>query len=255
MATDTEDTKYLYWLETDAFLSVKKLLKERGFQLSSAFLTPCQVLKASGRRVIFAPPEVWNRTCARQATWYHSSLRSGQYMMMSDVRLPEELDDFLDAELSESDFSPDQLPGREELEALVASEEYRSQKPEGWEAIGWTDALVFKLLFTATRFWRKGDHLKRHWLSHKANHANFLARKFTTKLDGEDVPYSVSENAGVCSSCAEFFNVVSPASRKLVRACPGSVIFGGAPRRTYLDVKPKAATVDPQRAGEAESLD
>jgi hypothetical protein len=61
---------------------------------------------------------------------------------------------------------------------------------------------------------------------------------FTTKIDGEDVPYSVTENAGVCSSCAEFFNVVEDGSRKLVRACPGSVIFGGAPRNVYLDVKP-----------------
>jgi hypothetical protein len=80
--------------------------------------------------------------------------------------------------------------------------------------------------------------LKRFWLSQRANHANFLARHFTTKLDGEDVPYSVTENTGVCSSCAEFFNVVEDGSRKLVRACPGSVIFGGAPRNVYLDVQP-----------------
>ena len=58
------------------------------------------------------------------------------------------------------------------------------------------------------------------------------------QVDGEEVPYIVTENAGVCSSCAEFFNVVEDGSRKLVRACPGSVIFGGAERNVYLDVKP-----------------
>ena len=162
-------------------------------------------------------------------------------MVMSEARLPEELDGFLDAELSQSDFSPEKLPSSEELEALVESEEYQNQKPDGWESIGWTDSLVFKLLFTATRFWGKGDSLERHWLSHKSNHANFLARTFTTRLEGEDVAYSVTENAGICSSCAEFFNVVEPESRKLVRSCPGSVIFGGAPRNTYLDVQPAAA--------------
>jgi len=102
---------------------------------------------------------------------------------------------------------------------------------------------MFKFLFTLTRFWRLGDNLKRYWLSHRANHANFLARQFTTKLDGEDVPYSVSDNAGVCSSCAEFFNVVEDDARKLVRACPGSVIFGGAERNVYLDVKPNRIEV------------
>ena len=52
------------------------------------------------------------------------------------------------------------------------------------------------------------------------------------------MPYSVTTNEGVCSSCAELFNVVEPSARKLVRACPGSVIFGGAERDVYLDVIP-----------------
>ena len=95
-----------------------------------------------------------------------------------------------------------------------------------------------KLLFVATRFCGKCDSLDVHWVAHKANHANFLARRYTTRLDGEDVAYSVTENAGVCSSCAEVFNVVADGSRKLVRSCPGSVIFGGAPRDIYVDVKP-----------------
>jgi hypothetical protein len=81
--------------------------------------------------------------------------------------------------------------------------------------------------------------LKCYWLSHRANHANFVYKKITTEIDGEAVPYSLTKNKGVCSSCAEFFNVVNPDSRKLVRSCPGSIVFGGAPRDTYVDVRVK----------------
>ena len=81
----------------------------------------------------------------------------------------------------------------------------------------------------------------RHWLGHRANHANFLSKHFTTKIDGEDVAYSVTENAGVCSSCVEFFNITNADQRKLVRACPGAITFGGAPKDSFLDIQPISA--------------
>lgn len=159
-------------------------------------------------------------------------------MVMSDHKLPDTLDKFLDAEMLTSDFMPERLPNQEELQEIVSSEAYQKNKPKEWEGIGFKDAILFKLMFSATRFWGRGDNLKKYWLSQKANHANFLANKFTTKIEGEEVPYSVTENAGVCSSCAEFFNVVSETSRKLVRSCPGAVIFGGAERNIYYDIQP-----------------
>lgn len=231
-------TRYLYWLKKNDFQRARKFLTEKGFQLSPTFLTPCQVLKATDDRVLFATPEVWSRVCKRQSSWYQSSTRSGQTMMMSARRLPEEMDRFLYAELGPSDFQPERLPGVGELKALVNSAPYREGKPPEWEGKTWKDAFMFKTLFTLTRFWGRGDNLKRHWTGHRANHANFLAGHFTTDIDGEEVPYSVTGNEGVCSSCAEFFNVVAPSSRKLVRSCPGAVTFGGAPREVFVDVKP-----------------
>jgi hypothetical protein len=50
--------------------------------------------------------------------------------------------------------------------------------------------------------------------------------------------YSISGNAGICSSCAEFFNIISDDSRKLVSSCPGAVVFGGAQRDVYYDIQP-----------------
>ena len=97
---------------------------------------------------------------------------------------------------------------------------------------------MLKVFFTLTRFWGWGDNLHKYWLHQRSNHANFLSRKVTTQFDGEEVPYSVTEIAGVCSSCAEFFNVVEPSARKLVRSCPGAVAFGKVQRAVYYDIKP-----------------
>ena len=143
--------------------------------------------------------------------------------------------------MSISDLMPETLPSSEQLQELVHSETYQQGKPQEWESIGIKDSILFKVLFTLTRFWGKGDNLKKHWLTHRANHANFLSQDFTTEVDGEEVPYSVSGNSGICSSCAEFFNIISDDSRKLVSACPGAVTFGGAQRDVYYDIQPVKA--------------
>ena len=238
MGHSTPEKRFLYWFTPKDFEESKVFLIKEGYTLSSTLLTPCQVLKSRDRHILFAPPEVWSRICIRQGSWYRDSVKKGNYMLMSDHQLPHRLDRFMDAEMVNSDFLPERLPSQEELQGIVNSEAYQMKKPKEWEGISWIDATLFKVLFTLTRFWGMGDNLKKYWLSQRANHANFLSRKFTTKIEGEEVPYTVTENAGVCSSCAEFFNVVSDTSRKLVRSCPGSVIFGGAERNIYYDVKP-----------------
>jgi len=230
--------RYLYWIDRSYFEGARSVLKAAGFKVSGALLTPCQVLHATGREIVYAAPELWSRMCVRQGSWYRDSQRQGLYMLMSAERLPAILDSFLDAELSVSDFEPESLPTAADLMELVSSEEYLEQRPDVWEKPSWFEGPMFKVLFTFNRVWRRGDVFKEHWLGQRANHANFLAKHYTTEIDGEEVPYSVTENKGVCSSCVEFFNVTEPETRKLVRACPGSITFGGAPRDVYIDVQP-----------------
>ena len=234
----TSASLYLYWFDADMFSQARAKLIEQGIDVVSAKLTPCQVLRASGKKVIYAPPEVWSRICVRQGSWYRDSKRSGQYMVMSEGKLSAFFDPYLDAEIAQTDFKPDSLPSTSELIALIESSAYQNTKPKEWEAKGIMDAIMFKILFTLTRFWKWGDNLKKHWLTHRANHANFLAHHFTTEIDGQAVPYSISENAGICSSCVEYFNLVDDKNRKLIRSCPGAVTFGGAKRDVYLDVQP-----------------
>ena len=238
MEDNKQERRHLYWFDEGDFESSKKLLSEAGYRLEATRMTPCQVLRARGKNLVYAPPEVWSRLCVRQGSWYRHSDRRGQYMLMSDHRLPEALADYLDSEMSESDFAPASLPTAEVLNSIVSSEEYQSQKPDRWEKIRSTEALLVKLLFLFNRSWGISDNLKKHWLGNRANHANFLSKQVTTDVEGEQVAYSVTNNEGVCSSCVEFFNVIEIDSRKLVRSCPGAVTFGGAKRDIYYDIKP-----------------
>ena len=238
MKTSEPANRFLYWFQEDDFKAARKDLEADGYSFSATLITPCQVLRSRGKKLVFAPPSVWNRVCVRQGSWYRDSDKKGQTMTMSDHRLPAAFDRFLEAQMSISDFEPEQMPTGEELEEVANSEEYLTKKPEAWEQAGAKDAILFKTLFSVTGFWGKGDNLKKHWVGHRANHANVIAREFTATVDGEEVPYSVTGNEGICSSCAEFFNVLEPKSRKMVRSCPGAVTFGGSLRNIYYDVKP-----------------
>lgn len=234
---ETAGQRYLYWFPEDDWGRAAPQLKQAGYRLSRTLMTPCQVLKSHGKKLVFAPPSIWSLMCNRQGSWYREGNRNGQTMLMSDHRLPEAFDAYLDASLDATGFAPETRPTEAELIQLVESDAYQQTKPKQWEGIGWWDAFSFRLMFTVTGFWKLTDNLTKHWTGQKANHANFLARAVTTRLDGEDVPYSVTGNASVCSSCVEFFNVAD-SRRKLVAACPGAVIFGGARRNVFYDVRP-----------------
>lgn len=238
MASSHPESRYLYWFDKDSWETAKQSLKAAGYKLSGVIFTPCEVLRARGKKLIFAPPGAWSRVCVRQGSWYRESDRAGGTMLMSDHRLPADMDPHLDAEMAATDFAPEQPATEPQLLQVVESDAYQQQKPEQWEGIGIKDAVMLNTMVTATGFWGWGDNFKKYWLSHRANHANFLSKTFTTEVEGEQVPYSLTGNVGVCSSCVEFFNVSAPDSRKLVAACPGAVVFGGAARDTWYDVKP-----------------
>jgi len=238
MNTKNNTAKFIYWMTKQEFESVRKILKLDGYKIAATTMTPCEVLKCSGKTVLYATPGVFNRVCTRQGSWYRASDKAGKIMLASDHKLDTAYDNYLDATMHESDFIPAQLPSRKELKVLVNMPAYNEQKPQEWEQVAIKDKLMFKSLFTMTGFWKWGDNMKKHWLNHKANHANFINKQYTTEIDNEQIAYTVTENDGVCSSCVEFFNIIDNSSRKLVRACPGAITFGGAKREVYYDVKP-----------------
>ena len=237
---DENYSRYIYWLDKEQFNHVKASLSKEGYKVSAVLKTPCEVLKACGKKLLYASPSVFRRICTRQGSWYLQSDKAGKTMLASEQRLPERYDMYLESNLTESTFQPDSLPSKQDLKALVKSAQYTAERPDEWEKPGIKDSVMFKVLFTLTGFWKKGDNLKSHWLNHRANHANFLANEYTTEVDGQDIAYSVTGNDGVCSSCVEFFGIIKPEQRKYVRSCPGSVTFAGVKREVYYDVKPLA---------------
>lgn len=230
--------KYIYWVPAAAIDATVGRLTADGYQLRKTFGSQCEVLKCAGKRLGHAEPAGFNRMCKRQGSWYRHSAKAGMHLIVADHRLPNYMQRYLDATMAVSDFQPKRLPTPVELRAVVDTEEYQHTRPDDWEKYSLLDRIASKILFTLTGFWRKGDNLGTAWLGHQANHANFLTKRHTTHIDGEDVAYSVTENASVCSSCVEFFNLVSEDSRKLVRSCPGSITLSGAKRDVYYDIQP-----------------
>ena len=234
--------KHIYWFPHSEFVKFENDIKSTAFELKSARKTSCGTLNAKDKTVRYASPEIFSGVCKRQGSWYRESNKAGSYLVVSEEKLPEKYDHFLDAIFVGTDFLPQSLPGQSAIQKLVDSEEYQSQRPDDWENVTFKEALMYKILFTLTGFWGIGDNIKKHWNNHRANHANFLTHKYTTNIDGEDIPYSVTENDGVCSSCVEFFNIIEQDSRKMVRACPGAVYFSSVEANKYYDVQPVKST-------------
>lgn len=242
-ARNTSEKRFIYWFEGDEFDAAKASLMTHGYELRAAPLTPCQTLRASGRTLVYAPPKRWSGFCKRQGSWYRDSRRRGQWLLVSDHRLPAAYESALDSITAPSEHAPSSGVSEVELHELVEAPIYQFGQPRDWESVTRLDAFFMRLFFRVRGVWKRGETFRWHWLGQRANHANFLTRRFTTRIDGEDVAHSVTGNESVCSSCVQFFNVMTPEHRKLVRACPGAILFAGAQRDVYYDVRPVALTV------------
>lgn len=238
MKNNAEYKKHIYWFSHSEFVKFENDIKSTEFELKPARKTSCGTLNAKEKTVRYASPEIFSGLCKRQGSWYRESNKVGSYLVVSEKKLPEKYNQFLEARMIGTDFSPQSLPGQSDIKKLVESDEYQSQRPDEWENKTFKEGLMYKIMFTLTGFWGIGDNINKHWNNHRANHANFLTHKYTANIDGEHIPYSVTENDGVCSSCVEFFNIIDQDSRKMVRACPGSVYFSSVERDKYYEVQP-----------------
>jgi hypothetical protein len=234
MKNNTQYKKHVYWIPGDEFVRLKNELILNGFKIKPVTRTSCETLNSKNEIVRYASPKIFSGLCNRQGSWYRASNKAGSYLVVSEERLPEIYNKFLDSTIAGTDFSPQSLPDQSEIKSLVDSEEYQSQRPGDWEKKTFKDGLMYKIFFTLTGYWGFGDNLKKHWNNHRANHANFLTHRYTTDVDGESIPYSVTNNDGVCSSCVEFFNIIDQDSRKIVCACPGAVYFSSVERITNI---------------------
>jgi hypothetical protein len=261
--------KFCYWVDADRLNKVRENVEQSGGEFDDEARIPCRVLRVS-REVSYCAPPAWYGFCKRRTSWYWESEKAGKHLIVSSIPF-DDLDIGNPIIITESSFNPDRLPSPDEIAQLVKSPEYEKRKPKAWEDVEPIDKDFYQTWFERHRENEPFDFDK-IFMSHSANHANFLDPKFFVKLpvhktglpgnelsshivppdpaykagleghlpanlNGVIAPYSVADSLRVCSSCLEFFNILGGQWRvKYVTPCIGAVMFARLPADRYLEV-------------------
>lgn len=227
--------KYVYWLEHRDFLALKSILDQKGIAMTEAKKAVCVPL-ARSVQMGFVAPDAWQKyeLCKRQLSWYRSSSHAGQALVVSSFELDE---DGLrpEAVIKQSRFRTSSLPGREEKLRMIESPKYQQAKPREWENIASEDPDLHDKWLKIMGV--RGVSYEEVFISHCANHANFIEPVYFINNNEGIVPYSIAKTSHICSACLELYNIIgSDFRKKMVVPCPGAVLFAGLPVNRYLEV-------------------
>ena len=138
----------------------------------------------------------------------------------------------------DSKFRPPGLPGREEQLALIRRKSYQDARPPEWENIDDDDPEFHDMWLKMVEV--RGSSYEELFITHCANHANFIEPVYFIEEQDGPVPFSINRSSYICSTCLEFFNIIGHRfKKKLVVPCPGAVLFAGmAPNRYYEVIQP-----------------
>ncbi len=228
--------KHIYWLTGPQVGQLGKELEGSGIKMKQAkgvSCTPLNVINA----ISCVAPKVWDENCDRQGSWYRASNKNGLHLVVSSFDL-KEYKDHKAATVTQSDFTPPRLAGLEEKRAMVSDRGVVPHIPQRWSMVGnWEKRILLR--------WarRLGSDLKDFdllYLSHTANHANFIKPLFFIRENEALIPYSIDRSAHLCSACLELFQILGEDyPKKLVAPCPGMTIFARlSPDRYLLVEKP-----------------
>lgn len=135
-------------------------------------------------------------------------------------------------------FRPPGLPDREEQLAMISRKSYQNAKPDKWDKIADDDPELHDKWLKIMGV--RGITYEELFITHCANHANFIEPEYFVVEENGPVPFSIDRTSHICSACLEFFNIIGPGfKKKLVVPCPGAVLFAGmAPNRYYEVIQP-----------------
>ena len=230
--------KYAYFIGSEELAEVEADLKARPAKIYRARRMVCELLHPQ-REAGSALPEVWNKNCRRQGSWYRASSYNGEILVVTGFPL----EGRRGVKIAPSDFQLPRQPGPEEVRALAHSPAYLKVKPAEWEAIDDFNREQFRLfrqgllkLGLATPEEAEDDLLS-IFPGHCANHANFIEPRFYLERGEEKIPYSIGPTLRVCSACVELFDLLGDRFKeKLVVLCPGAVVSTGLPPDRYFSV-------------------
>lgn len=229
--------KKTYWLTASAFQTLFRALEKSEPNFYETQKAVCLPLSAKVK-MGFVAPDKWRSfdLCKRQLSWYENSPYSGKYLVVSDY----DLNDYGFSPttiIRKSKFRPKNLPGMGNGNRLqlIRQESYRKAKPEQWDNLDAMDAALqdrwLKIMGV------RGISYPELFISHAANHANFIEPRYYVEENGDKVPYSIDKTTHICSACMEFYNIIGAEfQKKYVVPCPGAVIFAGLSVNKYYEV-------------------
>jgi hypothetical protein len=230
----SEYRKFCYWVDLYHLKEARRHLEEKGLELPDEGHIPCRALRIS-KQIVFVAPPAWDGFCKRKTSWYRKSELAGKFLIVSDFPL-DTINPGNPIIIRESDFKPSRFPTSDELSQLILSGEYQKRKPSEWDKPHPLEKDFYQRWFERIRINEPFDFDK-IFVSHSANHANFLDPKFFVSENGAIAPYSIADSIHVCSSCLEFFNILgSQWPVKYVVPCIGAVQFAHLSKNHYFEV-------------------
>jgi hypothetical protein len=226
--------KHVYWITKDEERKLRSDLADKGRTLKSAKGIVCTPLDPLNK-ITSVSPAVWDDTCSRQGSWYRRSKKNGRYLIISSFEI-EGYEDKREAIITESDFVPPRLATDAEKNLLVDDSRFKGKIPPEWKHVEDIEKRIY--LRWARRLGSDVGSYDFLYLSHTANHANFMHPRFFVRNGKNIVPYSIDRSAHLCSCCLELFQVLGGQCRKkMVAPCPGATIFARLKPDRYLLVE------------------
>lgn len=226
--------KHIYWLPKGEEACLREELKAGGVKLKSAKGVSCTPLDETNR-ISSVSPEVWTRTCARQGSWYRASSKIGLHLVISSFELDHNRYT-KEATITKSDFRPPRYADEKAKSEMIRDRDFIRRIPAEWQAIRESEKRVY--LRWAQKLGSNAEDFDFLYLSHTANHANFVEPRFFIRQEERIIPYSIDHSAHLCSCCLELFQILGQEfHQKLVAPCPGAIIFARLKPDEYLLVE------------------
>ena len=138
--------------------------------------------------------------------------------------------------ITESDFVLPQPASLTEKQVLIEDPRIQERMPARWRQVDDIEKRIY--LRWAKRLGSSVQDYDQLYMTHTANHANFITPRFFIETSESIVPYSIDKSAHLCSCCVELFQVLGSEFKKmLVAPCPGATLFARLKPNRYLLVE------------------
>jgi hypothetical protein len=223
--------KHVYWLDPVRHADALAELRGDGKRVYKAKRQPCQALYPR-REIVLVEPGAWDLQCHRQGSWYRSSHRRGQSLVVTNQPI-QELSFW--GLVTLEPFDPPQTATDEDVVQMMSQRSVPELLPEGWGLFSTWEVQAIHTHLAGEGIERS---LQEVFAYYTANHLNFVfPRIFLSNSQGPVIPYSIQKRALVCSACVEIFGLLGEAyPDKLLAPCPGLKYVKPAPTE-YLRVR------------------